>query len=167
MTESYWRNKNVFVTGCTGLLGSWLTSRLVEEGAHVVGLVRDIVPRSHLNSSGFAARIDLVMGSVSDYDLVLRALNEYEIDTCFHLAAQTIVTIANRSPMSTFDSNIRGTWTVLEALRHTPTIQRIVVASSDKAYGDQKELPYLEDAPLRGLHPYDVSKTCADLLAQT
>lgn len=167
MTESYWRDKNVFVTGCTGLLGSWLTVRLAEEGAHVVGLVRDIVPRSHLNSSGFASRIDLVMGSVSDYDVVLRALNEYEIDTCFHLAAQTIVTIANRSPLSTFDSNIRGTWNILEALRQTPTIRRIVVASSDKAYGDQKELPYLEDAPLRGLHPYDVSKTCADLLAQT
>jgi len=165
--DRYWRRKNVFVTGCTGLLGSWLTLRLVEEGANVVGLVRDLVPKSNLNLSGAWASINVVRGSVTDYEIVLRALNEYEIDTCFHLAAQTIVTIANRSPLSTFESNIRGTWQVLEACRHTPTIERIVVASSDKAYGEHPDLPYTENTPLRGAHPYDVSKSCADLLAQT
>jgi len=163
---TYWRNRNVFVTGCTGLLGSWLTMRLVEEGANVTGLVRDLVPASNLHGSGVFSKINVVRGAVEDYDVVLRTLNEYEIDTCFHLAAQTIVTIANRSPLSTFESNIKGTWNILEALRNTPTIRRIVVASSDKAYGEQPELPYTEDAPLKGLHPYDVSKSCADLIGQ-
>ena len=161
-----WRDRNVFVTGCTGLLGSWLTQRLADEGARVVGLIRDDVPDSQLLRSGCRNRINVVRGAVTDYPLLLRALNEYEIDTCFHLAAQTIVGIANRAPMSTFESNIQGTWSILEALRHTPTARRIVVASSDKAYGEQPTLPYTEDAPLRGLHPYDVSKSCADLLAQ-
>lgn len=165
--DRYWLNRNVLVTGCTGLLGSWLTERLVAEGANVVGLIRDRVPRSNLHRSGTFPAINVVSGSVTDYETVLRALNEYEIDTCFHLAAQTIVTIANREPLSTFESNIKGTWVMLEALRHTPTIRRIVVASSDKAYGQQVELPYTESAPLRGLHPYDASKSCADLLAQT
>jgi CDP-glucose 4,6-dehydratase len=109
----------------------------------------------------------MVHGDVCDYEFVLRALNEYEVDTMFHLAAQTIVGIANRAPLSTFDTNIRGTWNLLEAARLSPRMQRIVVASSDKAYGSQKELPYLEDAPLQGLHPYDASKSCADLIAQT
>jgi len=163
----YWRQKHVFVTGCTGLVGSWLTKRLVEEGATVVGLIRDMVPYSNLRWSGFEEQIVTVRGDISDYDFVLRALNEYEIDTCFHLAAQTIVTIANRSPLSTFDANIRGTWTLLEAARNTPTMKRLVVASSDKAYGAQDDLPYQEDSPLIGRHPYDVSKSCTDLLAQT
>lgn len=165
--DRYWLNRNVLVTGCTGLLGSWLTERLVAEGANVVGLIRDLVPRSNLHCSGTFPAINVVRGELTDYPTVLRALNEYEVDTCFHLAAQTIVTIANRAPLSTFESNIKGTWVVLEALRHTPTIQRIIVASSDKAYGQQCELPYTEEAPLRGLHPYDASKSCADLLAQT
>ncbi len=164
---AYWTQKQVFVTGCTGLVGSWLTKRLVEEGAIVVGLIRDMVPYSNLNWSGFDQRIVTVRGDVTDYELVLRALNEYEIDTCFHLAAQTIVTIANRSPLSTFDSNVRGTWTLLEATRNTPTLRRLVIASSDKAYGAQENLPYREDSPLVGRHPYDASKSCADILAQT
>lgn len=167
MMKGYWKDKNVFISGCTGILGSWLTIKLVEEGANVTGLIRDLVPRSNLNWSGFIAKINIVRGSVSEYDVLLRALNEYEIDTCFHLAAQTIVGIANRSPLSTFESNIKGTWTLLEATRHTKTIKRIVIASSDKAYGEQESLPYTEDTPLKGLHPYDVSKTCSDLLAQT
>ncbi len=167
MMKGYWKDKNVFISGCTGILGSWLTIKLVEEGANVTGLIRDLVPRSNLNWSGFIAKINIVRGSVSEYDVLLRALNEYEIDTCFHFAAQTIVGIANRSPLSTFESNIKGTWTLLEATRHTKTIKRIVIASSDKAYGEQESLPYTEDTPLKGLHPYDVSKTCSDLLAQT
>lgn len=162
----YWKNKHVLVTGCTGMVGSHLTARLVKEGAYVVGLIRDLVPDSNLNSSGVLDRIVTVRGDLIDADVIDRALNEYEIDTCFHLAAQTIVGVANRSPRSTFDANIRGTWNILEAARNTPTLRRLVVASSDKAYGEQEKLPYHEDAPLAGRHPYDASKSCADLLAQ-
>jgi len=162
-----WKNKRVFITGCTGVLGSWLTIRLVEEGAEVIGLIRDLVPKSYLNLSGFLARINVVRGSVTEYDVIERALNEYEVDTCFHVAAQAIVGIANNSPLSTFESNIKGTWTLLEAARRVGRLERIVVASSDKAYGSQDILPYTEETPLKGLHPYDVSKTCTDLLAQS
>jgi CDP-glucose 4,6-dehydratase len=163
----YWKNKRVFVTGCTGILGSWLTIRLVEEGAEVVGLIRDLVPKSNLNWSGFHNQINIVRGSVTEYEVIERAFNEYEVDTCFHLAAQTIVGIANNSPLSTFESNIKGTWTLLEAARRVGRLERIVIASTDKAYGDQDILPYTEEAPLKGLYPYDVSKSCADLLAQS
>lgn len=132
----------------------------------MVSLIRDEVPFSNLYRSGYHKKVTVVRGSVSDYDLLLRALNEYQIEACFHLAAQTIVAIANRSPLSTFESNIKGTWNILEACRHSPTVERIVVASSDKAYGEQEKLPYDEDSPLKGSHPYDLSKTCVDLLAQ-
>ena len=167
MAEQYWRGKTALVTGCTGLVGSWLCSVLVERGAHVVGLVRDQVPNSNLYRLGVDKKIDIARGDICDYETCLRVINEYEVDTVFHLAAQTIVGIANRSPLSTFDANIRGTWNVMEAARLSPTIKRVVVASSDKAYGAQDELPYREDAPLVGLHPYDASKSCADLIAQT
>ena len=165
-TDSYWLDRPVFVTGCTGILGSWLTISLVEKGAAVTGLVRDQVPFSHLRRSGYQDRIRVVCGDVTQYELVERALNEYEIDTVFHLAAQTIVPIANRAPLSTFETNIRGTWTVLEAARRSPEMRGVIVASSDKAYGPHQELPYTEDAPLRGRYPYDVSKACADRIAQ-
>ncbi len=163
--NSFWKDRNVFVTGCTGLLGSHLTAALVENNANVVGLVRDLVPKSNLVQSGLFDRINIVRGSVEDYFTVERALNEYEIDTVFHLAAQTIVGIANRNPLSTFESNIKGTWCVLEACRRVPTVRTIVIASSDKAYGDQESLPYDETSPLIGSHPYDVTKSCADLIA--
>jgi CDP-glucose 4,6-dehydratase len=169
MTEkpnTFWLDRPVFVTGCTGLLGSWLTIALVNAGAQVVGLVRDEVPHSHLRRSGTIERITVVRGDVTDIALMERSLNEYEIETVFHLAAQTIVPIANRAPLSTFDTNIRGTWTLLEAARRSPTVRRVVTASSDKAYGALPTLPYTEDMPLRGAHPYDVSKSCADLIAQ-
>lgn len=166
MNESFWRDRSVLVTGCTGLLGSWLTVTLVDAGAAVVGLIRDDVPHSHLRRSGYESRIAVVRGDVTDYGLVERALNEYEVETVFHLAAQTIVPIANRAPLSTFETNIKGTWTVLEAARRTPTVGRIVVASSDKAYGVHDSLPYTEDAPLLGCYPYDVSKACADLITR-
>ncbi len=162
----FWRGRRVLVTGCTGLLGSWLASRLVELGADVVGLIRDQVTGSHLVRSGTDRRINQVRGSVTSVRTVERVLNEYEVTTCFHLAAQTIVTIANRSPLSTFESNIRGTWTVLEAARRVRTVEGLVVASSDKAYGASEQLPYTEEAPLHGRHFYDVSKACVDLLAQ-
>jgi CDP-glucose 4,6-dehydratase len=165
--NSFWRNRNVFVTGCTGLLGSWFTKSLVDLGANVIGLVRDVLPRSNLNSSCANNKIIIVSGELEDYFLLERIINEYEIDTVFHLAAQTIVTIANRNPISTFKSNIEGTWNVLEASRRAPLVKRIVVASSDKAYGDQKDLPYSEKAPLQGRHPYDVSKSCADLICRS
>ncbi|MDP8236462.1 MAG: GDP-mannose 4,6-dehydratase [Candidatus Erginobacter occultus] len=166
MSDNFWKDRNVFVTGCTGLLGSWLTDALCGKGANVVGLVRDLVPRSNLRELGCWEKINVVRGEVEDYALLERVLNEYEIDTVFHLAAQTIVSIANRSPLSTFEANIKGTWNLLEAARRVGTVQRIVVASSDKAYGSHEKLPYSEDAPLQGRHPYDVSKSCADLLAR-
>jgi len=163
--KDFWKDRNVFITGCTGLLGSHLTKMLVEKKANVVGLVRDLVPRSNLVQTGVFDKINIVRGCIEDFYTVERALNEYEIDTAFHLAAQTIVGIANRNPLSTFESNIKGTWCLLEACRRVPTVSRIVAASSDKAYGDQEKLPYDEKAPLMGSHPYDVTKSCADLIA--
>jgi CDP-glucose 4,6-dehydratase len=164
---AFWRNRNVLVTGCTGFLGWWLTRELVNQGAQVVGLIRDVVPKSPFYQKGIDRQISAVHGRVEDYDAVERAINEYEVDTVFHIAAQAIVGVANRNPMSTFESNIKGTWVVLEACRNNPTVSRVVVASSDKAYGQHKTLPYSEDFPLQGDHPYDVSKSCADLIALT
>lgn len=163
-SKDFWAGRHVFVTGATGLLGSWMTERLVELGADVVALVRDQVGRSRLLSSNVVGEITIVPGALEDYLTLERTLNEYEIETILHLGAQTIVGTANRSPLGTFKSNVEGTWNVLEAARRSPLVQRIVVASSDKAYGDQPELPYLEDARLEGRHPYDVSKSCADLI---
>lgn len=165
--KDFWKDRNVLITGCTGLLGSHLTQMLVEKRANVVGLVRDLVPKSNLVQSEVYDNINVVRGCVEDFYTVERSLNEYEIDAVFHLAAQTIVPIANRNPLSTFESNIKGTWSVLEACRGVDTVSRIVVASSDKAYGEQEKLPYEEDTPLMGSHPYDVSKSCADFIAHT
>jgi CDP-glucose 4,6-dehydratase len=163
--KKFWRDRPTLVTGCTGILGSWMTKTLVEMGADVVGLVRDWIPQSELVRSETIERIKVVRGDVTDADTVNRVFSEYEIDTCFHLAAQTIVGIANRMPAPTFETNIKGTWTVLEAARLWPGTERVIVASSDKAYGDHDVLPYDEAAPLQGRHPYDVSKSCADLIA--
>ena len=163
---SFWRDRPVLITGATGLLGGWLVRRLVAEGADVVALVRDWVPRSNLLSSELVARVTMVRGDVRDQDLLERVLGEYEVDTVFHLAAQTIVGVANRNPVSTLDTNIRGTWALLEAARRSPLVRSIVTASSDKAYGDHDKLPYDEDAALKGEHPYDASKSCADLVAR-
>ena len=162
---AFWRDRPTFVTGATGLVGGWLVRRLLEAAAAPVCLVRDSVPASTLFTSGDAARVTTVRGDVADQPLLERILGEYEIDTVIHLAAQTIVSIANRNPVSTFESNVRGTWSLLEACRRSPTVRQIVVASSDKAYGDQNHLPYEETTPLQGRHPYDVSKSCADLIA--
>lgn len=166
MVNSFWNHRSVFVTGGTGLLGSWLTEELVNRGANVTCLIRDWTPASRLVQTDVFERVNVVRGELEDLPLVLRALNEYEIDSVFHLGAQTIVGTANRSPLSTFHANITGTWNILEACRICPKlIQRVVVASSDKAYGSHDKLPYQEDAPLQGRYPYDVSKSCADLIS--
>ena len=163
---SFWTGRRVFVTGATGLLGSHLTEELLGRGADVTILMRDWVPDSRAVTSGFLTRCQVVRGELEQFDTVLRALNEYEIDTILHVGAQTIVGTAARSAMSTFESNIRGTWCLLEAAKEVKSrIQRIVVASSDKAYGVHDRLPYTEDAPLKGLYPYDVSKSCTDLIS--
>jgi CDP-glucose 4,6-dehydratase len=165
--SKFWTDRPSLVTGATGLVGSWLVRRLVDSGADVVCLVRDWVPQSELFRGGLADRVKLVRGDCRDQALMERTLGEYEINTVFHLAAQTIVGIANRNPVSTFESNIQGTWSVLEACRRSPAVKQVVLASSDKAYGDQEHLPYDEATPLQGRHPYDVSKSCADLIATT
>ncbi len=167
MSADMWRRRRVFVTGCTGLIGAWLTEWLVNHGADVVGLVRDLVPGSNFYGLGLDRRIVSVRGELEDYRLVERILNEHEIEVVFHLGAQTIVGIANHNPLSTFSANIAGTWNVLEAARHAKYVKAVVQASSDKAYGTHETLPYREDAPLIGRHPYDVSKSCADLIAQS
>jgi CDP-glucose 4,6-dehydratase len=164
--NDWWRGRRVFVTGCAGLLGSHLCATLIAHGAEVVGLIRDRVPHSLLFSSGASEQMTLASGDLRDQSLLERVLNGYEIQTVFHLAAQAIVGAANRNPIETFDSNIRGTWTLLEAARRTRGIGQVIVASSDKAYGAHERLPYDETMPLQGRHPYDVSKSCADLIAQ-
>jgi len=163
----FWKDRRVFVTGCTGLVGAWTVRLLLERGAHVVGLVRDQVKGSELVRGGLMERIDVVQGCVENYHLLERSLAEYEIQTVLHLAAQTIVGTANRSPLSTFETNIKGTWCLLEAARRCGGNPHVIVASSDKAYGDQSVLPYVEEAPLQGRHPYDASKSCTDILALT
>lgn len=162
---TFWKNRNVFVTGASGLLGSWMSEELVRRGANVTVLLRDWVPASRLNQTGLLDRVNAVRGELEDAPLLLRALNEHEIETVLHLGAQTIVGTASRSAVSTFEANIVGTWNLLEACRALPRqVRRVIVASSDKAYGEHPVLPYTEDAPLQGRFPYDVSKSCADLI---
>ncbi len=167
MKKGFWFHKNVLVTGATGLLGSWMAERLAENGANVTTLMRDIVPDSRFFQEGIDKKVNIARGELENYREIERTMNEYEIDTVFHLGAQTIVGTANRSPLPTFRANIEGTWNVMEACRNSKLIERVVFASSDKAYGEQEKLPYTEDAPLKGRHPYDVSKSCSDLIAQS
>jgi CDP-glucose 4,6-dehydratase len=163
----FWQDRPVFVTGAYGLVGSSTVAMLLERGASVVVLQRDIVPQSELIRSGAGKRCVVAQGNLSDQLELERILGEYEIKTVIHLAAQAIVGVANRNPVSTFESNIRGTWNLLEACRRSPLVSEVVVASSDKAYGEQPALPYTEDMPLLAKHPYDVSKACTDLIAQS
>jgi CDP-glucose 4,6-dehydratase len=165
VNRSFWVDRPTFVTGATGLVGSWLVKRLITAGADVICLMRDWVPQSELVRTGALTQVKVVRGDIRDREVLERALSEYEIDTVIHLAAQTIVTIANRNPISTFETNIAGTWNMIEACRRSPKVKQIVIASSDKAYGDQETLPYEEDTPLQGQHPYDVSKSAADLIS--
>jgi len=167
INRSFWLDRPTFVTGGTGLVGNWLVRRLIGAGANVTCLVRDWVPQSEVVRTGLIEKVNVVRGDIRDREVIERTLGEYEIDTVIHLAAQTIVSIANRNPVSTFETNIAGTWNLLEACRRSPKVRQIVVASSDKAYGDQEILPYDEKTPLQGQHPYDASKSAADLLATT
>ncbi len=165
--NSFWRDRSVFVTGATGLLGSWLVSQLLETGSNVVCLVRDWVPQCEPVHNRRIEQVNTVRGDITDRALLERVLGEYEVEVVFHVAAQAIVGIANRDPASTFSTNVEGTWNLLEACRRSPKVSSIVIASSDKAYGDQEHLPYTETTPLLGRHPYDVSKSCGDMVAQT
>jgi len=166
--KNFWCDKRVLVTGATGFVGSWLCKSLVEKGAQVIALIRDWDPSSDLLRSQTVNKISVVTGQLEDYNTVERAINEYAVDTVIHLGAQAIVGVANRSPFSTFEANIKGTYCLLEACRqHKFMVKRIIVASSDKAYGDSNVLPYKEDMPPLGKHPYDVSKSCADLISQS
>lgn len=163
-----WNERRVFITGSTGLVGSWLTKSLLDKGAYVVVLLRDWDPQSELIRSQNLYRVNVINGSLEDYNCLERAINEHEIDTVFHLGAQTIVGTALRNPLPTFEANIRGTYHLLEACRtHQKLIKRIVIASSDKAYGESDVLPYTEEMPPNGKHLYDVSKSCTDLISQT
>lgn len=164
---AFWAGRRVFITGATGFVGSWLVKSLLSAGAYCVVLIRDADPQSELLRSGDDRRTVVVNGQLEDLPTLERAVNEYEINTVFHLAAQAIVGAANRSPLQTFEANIRGTYNLLEACRRaSPQVARIVVASSDKAYGEA-DLPYTEATPLQGRYPYEVSKSCADLIAQS
>jgi CDP-glucose 4,6-dehydratase len=164
--KNFWKDRNIFITGASGLLGAWMTKELIEKQANVICLIRDDVPNTNLIYFSLMNKITVVRGNVEDYALLSRIINEYETQTVFHLAAQTIVAVANHSPLSTFEANIKGTWNILEACRNGKFIKEVVVSSSDKAYGEKEKLPYYEDDPLKGLHPYDVSKSCADLISQ-
>lgn len=164
----FWSGKRVFVTGATGMVGAWLVRELLSRGAYVVALIRDADPQSELFRSDTIAKVTVVNGALEDLWALERAINEHEVDTVFHLGAQTIVGTARRFPFQTFEANIRGTYNLLEACRlHQTLVKRVVVASSDKAYGDQVKLPYTEDTTLQGRYPYDVSKSCSDLIAQS
>lgn len=167
MTSSHWQQRPVLVTGASGLLGGWLVEGLLARGAAVICLVRDQVPQSRLFAEGIHRKVVVVTGDICDQAGMERVLGEHEVRTVMHLAAQTIVGIANRNPVSTFQSNVEGTWSMLEACRRSPRVSEIVIASSDKAYGEQRLLPYTEDTPLEGRHPYDASKSAADLIAQS
>lgn len=165
--NSFWKGRTSFVTGATGFVGANLVAELVAQGAKVVCLQRDETEPNSLDLLGLRDRVTVIRGSVDDPPLMSRVLNEYEIDAVFHLAAQALVGAANRSPVSTFESNIRGTYLLLDACRQSSTVKRVVVASSDKAYGSHTDLPYSEDFKLNAVFPYDVSKACTDLISQS
>jgi CDP-glucose 4,6-dehydratase len=160
-----WRDRRVLVTGATGIVGSHLCAKLVDIGAYVFALVRDDDPHSSFYRDGIAQQCSIVRGELQSFDTCMRAINGHDVDVVFHLGAQTLVETALRDPLETFESNLRGTYNLLEAARRLGIVKAFVVASSDKAYGDSVVLPYTEDMPLVGRHPYDVSKSCTDLLS--
>jgi CDP-glucose 4,6-dehydratase len=166
--QAFWTNRRVLVTGATGIVGSWLVKDLLAVSAYVVALVRNADPQSEFYRSDDYRRVSIVSGRVEDFWVLEQAINEHEVDTVFHLAAQPLVEVAHRFPLQTFEANVRGTYNLLEACRvHHQLVNRVVIASSDKAYGEQPELPYVEEMPLEGRHPYEVSKSCTDLIAKS
>ena len=165
MTKQFWEGRKVFVTGATGLLGGWLTAELLARGADVIALVRDRQLHCMFHRDGLNQRVTTVQGTIEDGDAMRRILAEYEVQSVFHLAAQTLVGVAKKDPVGTLRANVAGTWTLLEAARQIGGAQ-LILASSDKAYGAAPELPYRETHPLRGEYPYDVSKSCADLIGR-
>jgi len=167
LNKKFWDEKSVLVTGADGFIGSWIANTLVEKGANVSTILRDIKKKNNIDILNLRDKINIINGNIIDYEVCSRLLNEYDIDIVFHIAAQAIVLSANKSPLSTFESNIKGTWNILEACRLNNSVKRIVIASSDKAYGQQKKLPYTEDSPLTGYFPYDASKACTDILARS
>ena len=168
MVKRYWEDRKVFVTGATGLVGGWLIKKLIELNSDVVVLIRDFVPNSTFMKQKFFEKVTVINGDLSDSVFLRRVLNEYEVTNIIHLASQTTVPIANRSPISTYESNIRGTWNLLEASNfEKKIIKSVVIASSDKAYGESRTLPYTEETPLNAIYPYDVSKACADLISRS
>lgn len=162
--KNFWSGRSVFVTGATGLMGGWLVKRLIGEGAEVVALVRDSCPKTMFATEGLADKVTVVDGCLENLPLLRRAMQEYSVQTVFHLAAQPLVGVAMADPISTLQINIQGTCNVLEAARQA-NVAQTVVASSDKAYGCSQDLPYTETHPLQGIYPYDVSKSCADLIS--
>ncbi len=168
MKDTFWNERQVLVTGASGFIGAWLIKELIKSGARVVTLVRDPDPQSEYYRSGDFKKTTIVQGMLEDYNTLERIISEFESDTVFHLAAQALVGVSMRSPLYTFETNIRGTYNLLEACRiHEDLVKRIVIASSDKAYGAKDELPYKESMPLEGKYPYEVSKSCADLISQS
>ncbi len=170
MSDRFWKNKNVVITGANGFLASHITYRNLISGANVIGIIKEEIPSSFLNSRLKEQKfknIRLVKGDITDYLFIKRLFKSAKPDICFHLAAQAIVTKANKSPVPTFKTNIVGTWNILEAVRDLSLDTKLIVASSDKAYGEHEKLPYTETASLKALHPYDASKSCADILART
>ena len=165
MGNAFWQDRPTFVTGATGHIGGWTVKRLLAAGADVVCLVRDWVPQSELVQTRLVDRVKTVRGDLRDAEAVERALGEYEINTVLHFAAQSIVGTANRNPAATLDTNIRGTWTLLEACRHNTTVKQVVLASTDKVYGDADQLPYTEEMPFLAKYPHDVSKAAAEMIA--
>lgn len=166
--NNFWVDKRIFVTGASGLLGSWLTRRLIKEKAKVFALIRDFDPQSELIRSEDYKKISIVNGELQDFLTLERAIASNEIEYVFHLGAQAIVGTAYINPLEAFESNVRGTYNLLEACRRfSQSIKGIIVASSDKAYGSSKELPYKESMPLKGIYPYEVSKSCADLISDS
>ena len=165
MDKMNWKGAKVLVTGADGFIGSHLAKALVDKGAEVTTIVRDLKRKNNIDVLGI--KVNIVNGDLVSYVDCERTINEYDIEFCFHIAAQAIVGPANRSPLSTFESNIKGTWNILEACRVSKTIKGIIIASSDKAYGQQEKLPYTEDSPLQGYYPYDASKAAAEMLARS
>ena len=167
MDKISWKDTKVLVTGADGFIGSHVAKALIEKGAEVTTVVRDIKSKNNLDILGIRSMINLVYGDLADFKDCERAINEYNVEFCFHIAAQALVGPANRKPLSTFESNIKGSWNILEACRVSKTVKGLVVTSSDKAYGQQKKLPYTENSPLKGYYPYDASKACTEIIARS